>query len=93
MDGRKHFRYEDKDECKTTKKGDKSWPDGYATACIGKWHLGWDWPLKAGGTANDGGDFSGPVDVPDGVEAPPAVAPVRETASVRCVGRYMHRSK
>ncbi|MDG1895134.1 MAG: arylsulfatase [Fuerstiella sp.] len=32
---------------------------GYATACIGKWHLGWDWPLKAGGTANDGGDFSG----------------------------------
>ena len=20
---------------------------GYATACIGKWHLGWDWPVKA----------------------------------------------
>ena len=20
---------------------------GYRTACIGKWHLGWDWPLKA----------------------------------------------
>jgi arylsulfatase A-like enzyme len=19
---------------------------GYSTACIGKWHLGWDWPLK-----------------------------------------------
>jgi arylsulfatase A len=32
---------------------------GYATACIGKWHLGWDWPLKDGGTANDEGDFSG----------------------------------
>ena len=32
---------------------------GYRTACIGKWHLGWDWPLKAGGTADDGGDFSG----------------------------------
>ena len=32
---------------------------GYATACIGKWHLGWDWPLKDGGTANDRGDFSG----------------------------------
>ncbi|MFG0260821.1 MAG: arylsulfatase [Novipirellula sp. JB048] len=32
---------------------------GYATACIGKWHLGWDWPLKDGGTANDHGDFSG----------------------------------
>ncbi len=32
---------------------------GYRTACIGKWHLGWDWPLKEGGTANDNGDFSG----------------------------------
>ncbi|MDA1163313.1 MAG: arylsulfatase [Planctomycetota bacterium] len=32
---------------------------GYTTTCIGKWHLGWDWPLKTGGTANDGGDFSG----------------------------------
>ncbi|MGI9473532.1 MAG: sulfatase family protein [Rubripirellula sp.] len=31
---------------------------GYRTACIGKWHLGWDWPLKGGGTANDNGDFS-----------------------------------
>ncbi|MFO0878991.1 MAG: arylsulfatase [Gemmataceae bacterium] len=26
---------------------------GYHTACIGKWHLGIDWPLKAGGTARD----------------------------------------
>lgn len=26
---------------------------GYNTACIGKWHLGWDWPLKDGGRAND----------------------------------------
>jgi arylsulfatase A len=33
--------------------------NGYRTACVGKWHLGWDWPLKAGGTANDQGDFSG----------------------------------
>lgn len=32
---------------------------GYRTACVGKWHLGWDWPLKEGGTADDGGDFSG----------------------------------
>ena len=32
---------------------------GYVTACFGKWHLGWDWPLKGGGTADDGGDFSG----------------------------------
>lgn len=23
--------------------------DGYHTACIGKWHLGWDWPKKGGG--------------------------------------------
>ncbi|MCP5113992.1 MAG: sulfatase-like hydrolase/transferase, partial [bacterium] len=22
---------------------------GYRTACIGKWHLGWDWPLEGGG--------------------------------------------
>ena len=21
---------------------------GYQTACIGKWHLGWDWPIQAG---------------------------------------------
>ena len=26
---------------------------GYATACIGKWHLGWDWPLKNGGLVSD----------------------------------------
>lgn len=32
---------------------------GYKTAGIGKWHLGWDWPLKDGGTANDQGNFSG----------------------------------
>jgi len=32
---------------------------GYRTACIGKWHLGWDWPLKNGGTADDQGNFSG----------------------------------
>ncbi len=31
---------------------------GYHTGCIGKWHLGWDWPLKAGGVADDGGDYS-----------------------------------
>ncbi|MCA9127369.1 MAG: arylsulfatase [Planctomycetales bacterium] len=32
---------------------------GYETACIGKWHLGWDWPLKDGGVADDDGDYSG----------------------------------
>jgi arylsulfatase A-like enzyme len=26
---------------------------GYHTACIGKWHLGMDWPLKEGGWARD----------------------------------------
>ncbi len=31
---------------------------GYHTACIGKWHLGMDWPLQGGGIADDGGDFS-----------------------------------
>lgn len=32
---------------------------GYYTACVGKWHLGMDWPLKNGEVADDGGDFSG----------------------------------
>ncbi|MCA8997358.1 MAG: arylsulfatase [Planctomycetaceae bacterium] len=32
---------------------------GYHTGCFGKWHLGFDWPLKDGGTADDNGDFSG----------------------------------
>ena len=27
---------------------------GYRTACIGKWHLGWDWPTKDGRPANKG---------------------------------------
>ncbi len=30
---------------------------GYHTACIGKWHLGWDWPLKNGQYLSD--EFSG----------------------------------
>ncbi len=29
---------------------------GYQTACIGKWHLGMDWPLQAGGFAQDYAD-------------------------------------
>jgi arylsulfatase A-like enzyme len=27
--------------------------NGYSTACIGKWHLGMDWPRKAGADAFD----------------------------------------
>ena len=26
---------------------------GYTTACVGKWHLGWDWPLKTGAFFKD----------------------------------------
>jgi arylsulfatase A len=33
---------------------------GYHTACIGKWHLGMDWPLKDGEVADDEGNFSKP---------------------------------
>lgn len=33
---------------------------GYHTACIGKWHLGMDWPLKNGAIADDGGQFGRP---------------------------------
>lgn len=31
--------------------------NGYRTACIGKWHLGWDWPLTDGSKANDHVEF------------------------------------
>lgn len=33
---------------------------GYHTACIGKWHLGMEWPLKGGKVADDGADFGKP---------------------------------
>lgn len=33
--------------------------NGYHSACIGKWHLGFDWPKKDGGTVDDKRDFSG----------------------------------
>ena len=31
---------------------------GYHTAAVGKWHLGMDWPLKKGGFADDGDQWS-----------------------------------
>jgi len=39
---------------------------GYATACIGKWHLGWNWDAirKSPGVAPDAFDWSKPI--PDG---------------------------
>jgi len=33
--------------------GDLLRKHGYSTACIGKWHLGWDWPTTDGSNVND----------------------------------------
>jgi len=39
---------------------------GYRTACIGKWHLGMDWPLSGGGHFDAGcGDDVDPRDAPE----------------------------
>jgi len=37
--------------------------EGYTTACIGKWHLGWNWPKKGGGYTSRQNeiDFSGRI--------------------------------
>jgi arylsulfatase A len=35
---------------------------GYHTACFGKWHLGMNWPLQGGRTADDAGNFEKPFD-------------------------------
>ena len=37
---------------------------GYRTACIGKWHLGWDWPRKTedGGRKTEGGGRGTEID-------------------------------
>jgi len=42
--------------------------NGYSTACIGKWHLGWDWEFKNDPTAEvvqwgQSGKFYGPEDI------------------------------
>ncbi|MFU8848465.1 MAG: sulfatase family protein [Opitutales bacterium] len=43
---------------------------GYKTACIGKWHLGWDWDaIRKPGAKKDGiapGDFDWDKPIPDG---------------------------
>lgn len=31
--------------------------EGYQTQCLGKWHLGWNWPMKNGGHPNDAVPF------------------------------------
>lgn len=35
--------------------------NGYNTACIGKWHLGWDWEYKNGANNKKDVDFSKPI--------------------------------
>lgn len=35
--------------------------EGYNTACIGKWHLGWDWTLKENSKSNKDIDFTKPI--------------------------------
>jgi arylsulfatase A-like enzyme len=35
---------------------------GYATSCIGKWHLGWEWPTKDGKPPSNGADNLSNVD-------------------------------
>ena len=48
---------------------------GYKTACIGKWHLGWNWPVEADqrnflqGTPPKGQDDEAPVAPPENIAA------------------------
>ena len=37
------------------------WKQGYHTACIGKWHLGWDWPRRDGKEVFDQPIAGGPT--------------------------------
>jgi len=39
---------------------------GYATACIGKWHLGWNWNAIRKSKGNGPGDFDWSKPIPDG---------------------------
>ena len=34
---------------------------GYHTACIGKWHLGWEWAHRDGKTSSDSVDYKQPI--------------------------------
>jgi arylsulfatase A len=49
--------------------------NGYRTACIGKWHLGWDWPVEPAqrkflqGVRPKGQDDEAPVPRPEHLEA------------------------
>ena len=45
--------------------------NGYSTACIGKWHLGWTWPTKDGKTARTGQDRLSNVDFSKPIENGP----------------------
>jgi arylsulfatase A len=44
---------------------------GYATACIGKWHLGWNWPTKDGHPPRVGPDRMSNVDFNQAVTGGP----------------------
>ena len=63
---------------------------GYDTACIGKWHLGWDWPTKDGSRPNDSislGNWDGKVRGPLG-DTIDFTRPVANGPTTRGFGYY-----